>query len=72
MRIYELTAPELNRYREKCNFLDDEMIYFEMRSQRKSNIQIAQRLSVSESQVSKIARRVKQKMNRLDVNDTHM
>ena len=69
MRVYELTTPELNRYRDKCNFLEDEMTYFEMKSQKKSNIQIASRLHVSEAQVSKIARRVKCKMNRLDNTD---
>lgn len=66
MQIYELTVPELNRYRELCNFLDDEEVYFNMKSRGKSNIQIAMKLNVSEAQVSKISRRVKDKMDRVD------
>lgn len=41
MQIYDYTVPELQRYRELCNFIDDEMEYFNLRSRGKSNIQIA-------------------------------
>ena len=66
MQIYEYTVPELDRYRELCNFLDIETEYFNMKSRGNSNIQIAIELNVSEAQVSKIARRVKDKMNRVE------
>ena len=65
MRICDLTVPELNRYRELCNFLDDEMIYFNMKARDKSNVQIAISMSISEAQVSRIAVRVKDKMKRI-------
>lgn len=65
MRICDLTVPELNRYRELCNFLDDELRYFDMKARDKSNIQIAMAMSISESQVSRIAARVKEKMRRI-------
>ena len=65
MRICDMTVPELNRYREMCNFLDDELIYFDMKSRNKSNIQVAIKLNVSEVQVSRIANRVRNKMIRI-------
>lgn len=65
MQIYEYTKPELDRFREYANFLDDEMVYFNMKSRKKTNLQIAMALNVSEAQVSKIARAVKSKMIRV-------
>ena len=65
MRICDLTVPELNRYRELCNFLDDELEYFNMKARDKSNVQIAIAMSISEAQVSRIAARVKDKMRRI-------
>ena len=65
MRICDLTVPELNRYRELCNFLDDELIYFNMKARNKSNVQIAMAMSVSDAQLSRIAVRVKDKMRRI-------
>jgi hypothetical protein len=65
MQIYDFTVPELNRFRELCNFSDDELEYFEYRSKRKSNVFIAMQLHVSEAQVSKLAKRVKNKIIRV-------
>lgn len=66
MQIYDYTVPELQRYRELCNIIDDEMEYFNLRSRGKSNIQIAIEMNVSEAQVSKIAKRVRAKMDRVE------
>ena len=65
MHLYDFTVPELNRFRELCNFTDDEHAYFELRSKKKSNIEIALSMHVSEAQVSKLARKVKDKMKRV-------
>lgn len=65
MKLRDFTVPELNRFRELCNFTDDERQYFEYRAKDKSNIQIAIEMNISESQVSKLARRVKSKMLRI-------
>lgn len=65
MKIYDFTVPELNKFRELCNFTPDELKYFELRSQCKSNVQISLEMHVSESQVSKLARRVKSKILRV-------
>lgn len=65
MQIYDFTVPELNVFRELCNFSDDELEYFNLRAKRKSNVEIAMTMNVSESQVSKLARRVKNKIKRI-------
>lgn len=65
MKIRDFTVPELDRFRELCNFTDDELTYFNLRARDKSNIQIAIEMNVSEAQVSKLARRVKDKMIRI-------
>ena len=65
MKIRDFTVPELNRFRELCNFTDDELTYFNLRARDKSNTQIALEMNVSETQVSKLAKRVKSKMLRV-------
>lgn len=63
--IYDFTIPELDMFRELCNFTPSEREYFELRSKGKSNVEIALSMNVSESQVSKLARKVKSKMLRI-------
>ena len=65
MQIYDFTVPELNRLRELCNFSDAELEYFNLRAKHKSNIEIALTMHVSEGQVSKLARKVKDKIKRV-------
>lgn len=63
--LRDFTIPELERFRELCNFTDDELVYFNLRAKDKSNVQIAIEMSISEAQVSKLAKRVKNKMKRI-------
>ena len=65
MKIRDFTVPELDRFRELCNFTEDELEYFNLRAKDKSNVEIAMTMNVSEAQVSKLARRVKDKMKRI-------
>lgn len=65
MQIFDFTKPELDHFRELCNFTADEMEYFNLRSSGMSNVQIAMEMNVSESKVSKLARKVKSKMFRV-------
>ncbi len=65
MKIRDFTKPELDRFRELCNFTDDESNYFELRARDKSNVEIALTMNISESQVSKLAKRVKSKIIRV-------
>lgn len=65
MQIYDFTMPELDTFRHLCNFTPDEEEYFELRARGLSNVQIALEMHVSESKVSKLARKVKSKMLRV-------
>ena len=65
MQIYDFTTPELEQLRLLCNFSDDELEYFNLRAKHKSNTFIALEMNVSEPQVSKLARRVKDKIKRV-------
>lgn len=65
MKIRDFTVPELNRFRELCNFTNDELTYFNLRARDKSNVEIAIEMNISEAQVSKLAKRVKSKILRV-------
>lgn len=65
MQIRDFTKPELDKFRELCNFTDSELQYFNLRSKDKSNVQIAMEMNVSQAQVSKLAKRVKSKIIRV-------
>lgn len=65
VQIYDFTVPELDRFRELCNFSDDELEYFNLRAKHKSNVFISMEMNISEAQVSKLARRVKKKIMRI-------
>ena len=62
---YDFTEPELIQLRQLCNFSDDELVYFNLRAKRKSNTFISMEMNVSEPQVSKLAKRVKDKIKRV-------
>lgn len=66
MQIYDFVEPELDTFRNLCNFSEHELQYFNLKAKRKSNVEIAIGMNVSESQVSKLARRVKSKINRIN------
>lgn len=65
MKIRDFTVPELDKFRELCNFTDSEREYFELRAKDKSNVEISIKMNVSEAQVSKLAKRVKSKIIRV-------
>lgn len=64
-KLRDFTKPELDLFRELCNFSPPELEYFNLRAKDKSNIQIALEMNVNEAQVSKLAKRVKSKMLRV-------
>lgn len=65
MQIYDFTVPELDKFKELCNFSDAELEYFNLRAKHKSNIEISMTMHVSEAQVSKLAKKVKSKIIRV-------
>lgn len=64
MKIRDFTKPELDMFRENCNFSDSELEYFNLRAKDKSNVEISLAMNISTAQVSKLAKRVKSKMKR--------
>lgn len=65
IRLPSFVEWELEMFRSRCNFTSDELQYFNLRAKDKSNVEIAMEMSVSEAQVSKLAKRVKSKMKRV-------
>jgi hypothetical protein len=63
--IYDFVESELRYFREECNFSEDELTYFNLRSKHYSNQQIAIKMNISEGKVSKLAKAVKTKMIRV-------
>lgn len=53
---------EIDYLIENCNFTPKELEYFRLRTQDYSNVYIAQKMNVSESNVSYIAKKVKTKI----------
>lgn len=65
MKIRDFTNPELDKFRELCNFSDSELEYFNLRAKDKSNVEISLAMNISTAQVSKLAKRVKSKLIRV-------
>lgn len=65
MKIRDFTVPELCKIRKLCNFTSAEMHYFDLSSKDKSNTEISMAMNVSVAQVSKLAKRVKDKIRRV-------
>lgn len=65
MKIRDFVEFELDTFRALCNFTDEELCYFNLKAKDKSNVQIAMEMQISEAQVSKLAKRVKNKMIRV-------
>ena len=63
--IQKFTVPELDYFRRMCNFTAEERCYFDLKSVDYSNVQIAMEMHISESTVSKLARKVKSKIIRV-------
>lgn len=67
MKIRDFTEIELDVFRQYCNFTEDELIYFNLRAKDISNIKISLEMNVSTSQVSKLAKRVQDKISRVQI-----
>ena len=65
MVISDFTVPELNYFRENCNFVGLEIRVFELRSQGVPLEEIAEILDMSVDGVKKISRKVNAKIIRV-------
>ena len=62
LKIRDFVEPELEYFRNTCNFSESEMDYFNLKAKDKSNVQIAMELNISEPQVNKLSKRVRNKI----------
>lgn len=66
MKICDFTVPELDRFRELCNFTEEESFLFEMRAKGKSLVQVQISMHdlypCSESKINRISKAVKRKI----------
>lgn len=65
MIVSDFTVPELELFREKCNFTRNEMPIFEMRSRGIPLEEIAEALDMSVENVKRISRKVNNKIIRI-------
>lgn len=65
MKIRDFVEDELQMFRAKCNFTDDELMYFNLKAKDKSNVYIALEMNISEAQVNKLSSRVRKKIIRV-------
>ena len=65
MIISDFTKPELEFFRERCNFVGNEVGLFEMRSKGTSIEAIAEALNLSVDGAKKVSRKVNSKIARV-------
>lgn len=58
----EFTEPECERFREQCNFTDEELAVFNLRVKNNSIVQIQDKLHMSESMVNRRIKNIKKKI----------
>ena len=58
----EFTEPECERFRQECNFSDEERAVFDLRVKARSIIEIQSALNMSESTVNRRIRNIKRKI----------
>ena len=62
MIVSDFTVPELNFFREQCNFVGNELKVFDLRSQGVPLEEIAEHLDMSVEGIKKISRKVNRKI----------
>ena len=62
MKIYDFTVPELNYFRDYCNFTEEERILFEYRAKNIPLETCAEIMNVSISTAKRISKRVNNKI----------
>lgn len=65
MVIKDMTVPELNYYRDNCNFVGNEIEVFEYRSQGVSLERIAEYVGLTYDGVKYVSRKINSKIERV-------
>jgi DNA-directed RNA polymerase specialized sigma subunit len=60
-KYYNLTQIEIDDIKAKANFTEEENQYFDLKRKDKTNTEIAAAMNISESKVSRLARKVRDK-----------
>ena len=61
----EFTEPECERFRQECNFTEEELAVFNLRVKARSLAEIQQVLNMSEATVSRRIRNIKRKIHKV-------
>ena len=61
----DFTEPELQYFRDMCNFSDEELQCFNLRAKNKSIVEMALSMNCSEAKISKLIKRVKTKIKKI-------
>lgn len=59
IQIYDFVESELQYFRDRCNFSDDETCYFNLRAKHYSNQEIGIKMNVSDGKVALLSKHVK-------------
>lgn len=62
MKIYDFTVPELNYFREYCNFTEEERMLFDYRSKNIPLETCAEIMNVSISTIKRMNKKIKNKI----------
>lgn len=65
MKLTEFTRPEVEYFRQECNFTDEERAVFDMRASARSIVEIGLTLHMSESTVYRKLNCIKRKILRV-------
>ena len=66
MLIKDLVKPQLDFYRVNCNFTEDELCWFNMKSQDCTDVKMSMELGMSVSKINKLGGKVRAKMRTVD------
>lgn len=62
MKICDFVEWELQKFRDECNFTEEELEYFNLKAKNMTNISVALKMNISEPKVSVLARKVRKKI----------
>ena len=65
IRIYEFTKRELDYFRDRCNFTNEELEYFNLKAKNLTNVAVSLQMNISISKVSYIATKVVAKIRKV-------
>ena len=62
IQVYNFVEWELQKFRDECNFTDEELQCFELKAKDKSIEYIAQEMHISTAKVSRLVKHIKSKI----------